>query len=153
MKQRTLNIANLCPVSLHIPCSVWRQCPVRTSHTRTVESALPDTRMLLRSSIPLVSDWCPVSVWTQAPRATKQPPSASLSRLRPGTKSRKRRRAPVSASHTLMDVSNEPLTTNTPSNCHETKHRRESALKPSEHTWHACLAVSALSSLTCYICV
>lgn len=153
MTHSNLNIVNICPVSLHIPCSVWRQCPVRTSHTRTVESALPDTRMLLRSSIPLVSDWCPVSVWTQPPRATKQPPSASLCHLRLRTKSRKRPCAPVSASHTLIDVSNEPLTTNTPSNCHKTNQRRESALNPSENTWDAFLAVSALSSFTHYICV
>lgn len=57
-----------CPVSRLIsPWSVWRHCPVRMSHTRTVESAFPDTRMLSRSSIPLVSDWWPVSVWTHPP--------------------------------------------------------------------------------------
>lgn len=49
------------------PCSVWRHCPVRMSHTRTVESAFPETRMLSRSSMPLVSDWWPVSVWTHPP--------------------------------------------------------------------------------------
>lgn len=49
------------------PCSVWRHCPVRMSHTRTVESAFPETRMLSRSSMPLVSDWWPVNVWTHPP--------------------------------------------------------------------------------------
>lgn len=50
----------------------------------TVESALPETRMLSLSSMPLVRDWCPVSVWMQFP---------------------------VSTSQTRMDVSKEPLTT------------------------------------------
>lgn len=92
MELSNLDIVNICSISLHIPCSVWRQCPVRTSHTRTVESALPDTRMLLRSSIPLVSDWCPVSVWTQPPSGEKQPPSASHSHHRSREKSRKEQR-------------------------------------------------------------
>lgn len=54
-------------VTVVSPCSVWRHCPVRMSHTRTVESAFPDTRMLSRSSMPLVSDWWPVNVWTHPP--------------------------------------------------------------------------------------
>jgi len=72
------------------PCSVWRHWPVVMFHTLTVESALPDTRMFSRSSMPLVKDWWPISVW---------------------------RHAPVSALHTRIDVSNEPLTMWTPSNC------------------------------------
>lgn len=59
------------------------------SQILTVESALPETRMLSLSSMPLVRDWCPVSVWMQFP---------------------------VSTSQTLIDVSNEPLTTWIPSN-------------------------------------
>lgn len=59
------------------------------SQILTVESALPETRMLSFSSMPLVSDWWPVSVWMQLP---------------------------VSTSHTLIDVSSEPLTTWIPSN-------------------------------------
>ena len=60
------------------------------SHTLTVESALPETRMLFRSSMPDVRDWCPIRVCLHAP---------------------------VSTSHTRMLVSREPLTTWTPSNC------------------------------------
>jgi len=75
----------------HKPCSVCRHCPVVMFHTLTVESALPDTRMLSRSSMPLVNDWWPINVCRQAP---------------------------VSALHTRIDVSNEPLTMCTPSNCH-----------------------------------
>ena len=60
------------------------------SHTLTVESALPETRMLFRSSMPDVRDWCPIRVCLQAP---------------------------VSTSHTRMLVSSDPLTTWTPSNC------------------------------------
>uniref|UniRef100_A0A6B0V2P4 Putative secreted protein n=1 Tax=Ixodes ricinus TaxID=34613 RepID=A0A6B0V2P4_IXORI len=74
------------------PASVCRHCPVRMSQTLTVESALPDTRMLLRSSMPEVRDWWPMS-WC--------------------------RQAPVSTSHTRIEVSSEPLTTCTPSNCSE----------------------------------
>lgn len=59
------------------------------SQILTVESALPETRMLSFSSMPLVRDWWPVSVWMQLP---------------------------VSTSHTLIEVSNEPLTTWIPSN-------------------------------------
>lgn len=62
------------------------------SQILTVESAFPDTRMLSLSSMPLVRDWCPVRVCMQFP---------------------------VSTSHTRMDVSNDPLTTCTPSNWRE----------------------------------
>lgn len=71
------------------PESVCRQWPLTMSQTLTVESALPDTKILLRSSIPEVRDWCPIRVCLQAP---------------------------VSTSHTLILVSSEPLTTWTPSN-------------------------------------
>jgi len=64
------------------------------SHTLTVESALPETRMLFRSSMPDVRDWCPIRVCLQAP---------------------------VSTSHTRMLVSSDPLTTWTPSNCRTCK--------------------------------
>ncbi len=42
------------------PDSVCRHCPVTMSQTLTVESAFPETRMLSRSSIPEVNDWCPI---------------------------------------------------------------------------------------------
>lgn len=71
------------------PWSVWRHWPVLMSQIFTVESAFPETRMLSLSSMPLVRDWCPVSVWMQFP---------------------------VSTSQTRIDVSNEPLTTWIPSN-------------------------------------
>lgn len=76
------------------PERVCRHCPVTMSHTLTVESALPETRMLFRSSMPDVRDWCPIRVCLQAP---------------------------VSTSHTRMLVSREPLTTWTPSNCRTCK--------------------------------
>ena len=46
---------------LSSPDKVCRHAPEMMSHTLTVESALPETRMLFRSSIPEVSDWCPCS--------------------------------------------------------------------------------------------
>ena len=76
-----------------LPERVWRHLPLMMSQTLTVESALPDTRMLLRSSMPDVRDWWPMSVCLHAP---------------------------VSASHTRMLVSKDPLTTWTPSNCKQT---------------------------------
>lgn len=79
------------------PCSVCRHWPVLMSQILTVESALPETRMLSLSSMPLVSDWCPVSVWMQLP---------------------------VSTSQTLIDVSREPLTTWIPSNYREQREFR-----------------------------
>ena len=72
-----------------IPERVCRHCPVVISQTLTVESALPETRMLSLSSMPDVKDWWPIKACLQAP---------------------------VSTSHTLMEVSNEPLTTWIPSN-------------------------------------
>ena len=39
------------------PDKVCRHAPEMMSHTLTVESALPETRMLFLSSIPDVSDW------------------------------------------------------------------------------------------------
>ena len=72
-----------------LPERVCRHCPVVISHTLTVESALPETRMLSLSSMPDVRDWWPIKACLQAP---------------------------VSTSHTRMEVSNEPLTTWIPSN-------------------------------------
>ena len=43
------------------------------SHTLTVESALPETRMLFRSSMPDVRDWCPIRVCLHAPVSTSTP--------------------------------------------------------------------------------
>ena len=40
-----------------VPDSVWRHWPVRISQILTVESALPDTKMLSRNSIPEVKLW------------------------------------------------------------------------------------------------
>lgn len=71
------------------PCKVCKHCPVLISQILTVESAFPETRILSLSSIPLVNDWCPVSVWIQFP---------------------------VSTSQTRIDVSRDPLTTWMPSN-------------------------------------
>lgn len=68
----------------NLPDRVCKQWPVVMSHTLTVESALPDTNMLECSSIPEVSDWCPVSVCFNCPDST---------------------------SHTRIEVSKEPLTT------------------------------------------
>lgn len=59
------------------------------SHTLTVESALPDTKIFCRNSMPDVKLWCPISVCLQVPDA---------------------------ASHTRIDVSKEPETTWMPSN-------------------------------------
>ena len=73
-----------------LPSSVFRHSPVRMSQTLTVESALPETRMLPRRTMPDVRDWCPISVC---------------------------KHVPVSTSHTLIDVSKLPLTTYVPSNC------------------------------------
>lgn len=73
----------------YLPCNVCKHCPVLISQIFTVESAFPETRMLSLSSIPLVSDWCPVSVWMQFP---------------------------VSTSQTRIEVSRDPLTTWMPSN-------------------------------------
>lgn len=75
--------------SQYLPCNVCKHCPVLISQILTVESAFPETRMLSLSSIPLVNDWCPVSVWMQFP---------------------------VSTSQTRIDVSRDPLTTWMPSN-------------------------------------
>nr|CAD7402351.1 unnamed protein product [Timema poppensis] len=44
----------------YLPESVCRHCPVTMSQTLTVESALPDTRMLFRSSMPEVRLWWPM---------------------------------------------------------------------------------------------
>ena len=57
--------------------------------TLTVESAFPDTKICFFNSIPLVSDWWPIKVC---------------------------RHWPVSAFHTRIDVSNDPLTICVPSN-------------------------------------
>ena len=73
----------------NIPCKVWRHWPVVISQTFTVESALPETRILSFNSSPLVNDWWPTRVWRQFP---------------------------VSTSHTRIDVSREPLTIWFPSN-------------------------------------
>ena len=62
------------------------------SHTLTVESALPETRMLFLSSMPEVSDWWPIRACLQAPDSTSQ---------------------------TRIDVSSEPETTWMPSNWSE----------------------------------
>ena len=40
-----------------LPDRVWRHCPVRISQILTVESALPETKMLSRNSIPEVKLW------------------------------------------------------------------------------------------------
>lgn len=67
-----------------------KQCPVVISQTLTVESAFPETNILEWSSMPEVSDWCPVSVCLRWPDSTSQ---------------------------TRMEVSKDPLTTWEPSNC------------------------------------
>lgn len=79
-------------VSFHMDCLPWsvcKHCPVVISQTFTVESALPETRMLSLSSRPLVRDWCPIRVC---------------------------RHLPFSTSQTRIDVSRDPLTICTPSN-------------------------------------
>lgn len=81
--------ASLCPLP-HSPWRVCKHCPVLISQIFTVESALPETRMLSRNSMPLVRDWCPIRVCKQLP---------------------------LSASHTRIEVSREPLTMWVPSNC------------------------------------
>lgn len=75
---------------IFLPDNVCRHCPVVISQTLTVESALPDTKMFSLSSMPDVKLWWPIRVCLQLP---------------------------VSTSQTRMDVSKDPLTTWTPSNC------------------------------------
>lgn len=72
-----------------LPDKVCRHCPVVISQTLTVESALPETKMFCLNSIPEVRLWWPISVCLQLP---------------------------VSASHTLIDVSSDPETMCIPSN-------------------------------------
>jgi len=67
-----------------LPDKVCKHRPVIISHTLTVESAFPDTKILSLSSMPDVNDWCPIKVCLHVP---------------------------VSTSHTLMLVSKDPLTT------------------------------------------
>lgn len=73
----------------NLPDSVCRHCPVVMSQTLTVESALPETSMFWRSSMPDVKLWWPISVCLQLP---------------------------VSTSQTRIEVSSEPDTTCSPSN-------------------------------------
>lgn len=74
------------------PARVCKHWPEVMSQILTVESAFPDTKVLFLSSMPLVRDWCPIKVW---------------------------RHCPVSTCHTRIEVSREPLTMYTPSNCSE----------------------------------
>ncbi len=94
------------------PDSVCRHWPVTMSHTFTVESAFPDTKMLSRNSIPDVSDWWPIRACLKSnkrflrPVQTMQFVSSYL-------------QDPVSTSQTLIEVSSDPETTCTPSNWRE----------------------------------
>ena len=74
------------------PLRVCKHSPVLSDHILTVESAFPDTKMSFLICMPLVSEWCPVSLWMIDP---------------------------VCTFHTMMVVSSEPDTMRSPSNSNE----------------------------------
>lgn len=88
---------------------------LKTKHasppTLTVESALPDTSVLLLSSIPLVKDWWPAGQCTLSKKLNTNLPTIKPLRVC--------KHWPESAFHTLICVSKEPLTMCTPSNYRE----------------------------------